>query len=139
MGRIAVNGPQQIQQRQASVVNSLLQAGRLARMVEVELMHPSVAYPVGTYLDDVLAGIWGDAAATARDPYRRALQRAHVTRLAALLATAADATDVRALARAQLATLSATANAAAGRTNDRVARAHLQDMRQRIDQTLNPR
>jgi hypothetical protein len=138
MGRIAVNGPQRVQQRQASVVGSLLQAGRLARMIEIELMHPGVAYPVGAYLDDVLSGVWGDAAVTARDPYRRALQRAHVARLTALLAEEGDATDVPALARAQLSGLGTTVTAAAARTNDRVARAHLEDVAHRIEEALNP-
>jgi hypothetical protein len=92
---------------------------------------------VSAYLDDVLAGVWGDAVVTARDPYRRALQRAHVARLIAML-TAEDTTDVKPLARAQLVSLRTTAQAAAGRTNDRVARAHLQDVVEVIDQALEP-
>jgi len=139
MTRISVNGPQRVQQRQASMVGSLLQAGRLARMIEIELMHPSVAYPVSAFMDDVMAGVWGDAAVTARDPYRRALQRAHVARLAALLASETDTTDVRPLARAQLTGLRGTLTAGAGRTNDRLARAHLQDLAQQIDQALSPK
>jgi hypothetical protein len=137
LGRIGGNGPQRIQQRQASVLNNMLQAGRLTRMVEIEQMHPTVAYPVSAYLDDVLAAVWGDAAVTARDPHRRALQRAHVTRLKAML-TAEDTTDVRPLARAQLVGLRASAQAAAGRTSDRVARAHLADVVELIDQALEP-
>jgi hypothetical protein len=137
MGRIGGNGAQRIQQRQATVLNQMLDSARLVRMSEIELSQPTVAYSVSAYLDDVMGGVWGEAAATARDPYRRALQRAHVTRLTTLL-RAGSGTDVRALARAQLTSLRTAARAAATRTTDRVARAHLEDVGKLIDQALDP-
>src|SRR5690606_38790257 len=82
--RFRVNGPERLQQRQATMVGSLLSAQRLGRMLTVETTHPQVAYPVNAYLDDLRAGIWGNAAQTSTDRYRRALQRAHVDRLVAL-------------------------------------------------------
>jgi hypothetical protein len=98
--------------------------------------HPTVAYSVSAYLDDVRNGVWGDAAATARDPYRRALQRAHVTRLTTLM-RGGGGTDVRALARAQLTGLRSSAMAAAGRSSG-VAKAHLEDVAKVIDLALEP-
>src|SRR5690606_34181124 len=112
-------------------------SGRLARMAELELTHAGVAYPVGEYLDDVRADVWGSAAVTARDAYRRALHRAHVARLVALLDSETDASDVRALARAQLVSVRAAANTAAGQTTG-VVRAHLRDIVERIDAALEP-
>jgi hypothetical protein len=135
--RIRIGGPQRLQQRQAGMVASLLSSARLTRMAELELTHPTVAWPVNAYLDDVRTAVWGNAAATARNAYRRALQRAHVAQLAALLNSEADASDVRALARAQLVDIRTRANAAAGQTTG-VARAHLRDIVERIDEVLEP-
>jgi hypothetical protein len=138
LSRIGAGGPQRLQQRQAAMLNSLLSNARLARMAELELTHADVAYPVRAYLDDVSAAVWQTPATTARDPYRRALQRAHVARLAALLVSETDATDIRPLARAQLTSLRQRVNAAAGATGDAVARAHLRDIVERIDAALDP-
>jgi hypothetical protein len=135
LSRIAVAGPQRLQQRQASMTNNLLSSQRLARMAQVEQTHPTVAYPVSAYLDDVRDAIWGNAAVTARSSYRRALHRAHVARLTALLASETDASDVRALARAQLVDLRARANAGAVQATG-VPRAHLRDIVERIDTEL---
>jgi hypothetical protein len=137
LDRIGTGGPQQLQQRQAAMVSSLLSSGRLARMAELELTHPGRAWPVGEYLDDVRSAVWGSAAVTARNAYRRALHRAHVARLTALLNSETDATDVRALARAQLVSVRAAANTAAGQATG-VARAHLRDIVERIDEALEP-
>jgi len=136
--RIRVNGPERLQQRQAMMVGSLLSAQRLGRMLTVETTHPQVAYPVSAYLDDLRSGIWGDAAQTSTDRYRRALQRAHVDRLVALYQAEDDRSDLRPLARAQLVQVRTLAGAAASRTSG-VARAHLQDIAQRVTAVLEPR
>ena len=139
LARISVGGPQQLQQRQAAVVAQLLSPARLTRMAQLELAGAADAWPVATYMDDVRTAVWENPATTARDSYRRALHRAHVARLAALVESATDASDVRPLARAQLVDLRARANAAAAASTDRVARAHLQDIAQRITTVLEPR
>ena len=162
LDRIPAGGPQVVQQRQAAVLNTLLSTNRLGRMVEVDLETPGIGYPVMEFLTDLRVAVWQDAAVTARDPYRRALQRAHVARLAALLTDPpaptgqgpggqgggqgqqqpqfnVGASDLRALARAQLTDIRANARAAASRASDSVARAHLLDVAERIDQALEPR
>ncbi|HEX6134359.1 MAG TPA: zinc-dependent metalloprotease [Longimicrobiales bacterium] len=137
LARISTGGPQVIQQRQAAMVNTLLSDARLRRLAAVELTDPAPAYPLAAYLADVRAAIWGSPGVTARNAYRRALQRAHVTRLAAMLNSETDSSDVRALARVQLTELrTAAGNAAAGATG--VARAHLLDIVERISQALDP-
>ncbi len=136
--RIRVNGPQRLQQRQAAMVNGLLATQRLARMLQVEATHPTVAYPVAAYLDDLRSAIWGDAARTAADTYRRALQRAHVERLIALMEAENDRSDIPPLVRAQLLQIRAVTNTAGPRTSG-IARAHLQDIAQRITEALEPR
>jgi hypothetical protein len=159
LDRIAVSGPQTVQQRQAAVLNSLLSTARLGRMAETQLESPAAAYPVSEFLADVRAAIWQDPLTTARDPYRRALQRAHVARLAALLVDPpaptqqqggqgggppgggqpqfnVGASDVRALARAELVEIR---RMAASATTDPVGRAHLLDIVERIRQALEPK
>ncbi|MEX2283567.1 MAG: zinc-dependent metalloprotease [Gemmatimonadota bacterium] len=156
LDRINTPGPQTIQQRQAAILTNLLSAARLGRMVENDLESPGVGYPVAEYLEDVRTAVWQDAAASARDPYRRALQRNHIARLAALLVDPppppspppgappqtppfnVGASDLRSLARAQLTELRTSVQVAAARTSDRVARAHLLDVRDRITQVLEP-
>jgi hypothetical protein len=135
-------GPGVIQQRQAAMVNSLLSTQRLGRMLDLQVTAGPTAYPVAEMLDDVRTSIWRDAAVTARDPYRRTLQRAHVTRLEALLnesAAAVAMSDVRPLARAQLVTIRSNAAASRTRVGDTVARAHLDDIVERISAALDPR
>ncbi len=162
LDRISTNGPQTVQQRQAAVLTSLLAANRLGRMVEIQLEWPGRGYPVDEYLDDLRSLVWREVAATARDPYRRALQRVHVARLSALLvdppAPAAapagggggggpqggapafnvGASDLRALARNQLTDLRTGVRSAQARSTDRVAQAHLQDIAERITAALEP-
>jgi len=156
-----VAGSHQISQRQAQVLGNVLSTARLGRLADAEVVAPANAYPVREFLNDVKRGVWKDAATTARNPYRRALQREHIDRLAGMLSDAPAAggqaggpgrnqgparnrfdlpnSDVRALVRAQLRELRSEANAAASRTGDAVARAHLNDIVQRIDTALDPK
>ncbi|MGH7504568.1 MAG: zinc-dependent metalloprotease, partial [Longimicrobiales bacterium] len=150
-------GFRDLSRRQSAVLSSLLSTQRLARMAEVEVTHPDDAYPLADYLDDVRSAVWRDAFTTARDPYRRTLQRAHVEELISLVfppEPSADddnedddsnppdptALDIAALARAQLGDVRREADAAANRMtgNDAagVARAHLRDVVERIDAAL---
>ena len=113
---------------------------------------------VGRNVDDpdlwVLTTRWEHVGA-----YRRALQRAHVERLAGLLnppppaegapafpgqpspaaqAAAVLRSDIGPLVRAELETVRATALAAARSTSDRVARAHFTDLATRAARALDP-
>jgi hypothetical protein len=159
LDRIGENGFTDLSRRQASVLGSLLSPQRLSRMAELEVTYPTTAYALADYLGAVRLAVWASPATTARDPYRRSLQRAHVERLALLVHPpepeedegpgggggpgGGDPPDVRAfdvtaLARAQLVDIRRSAEAAAGATSNTVARAHLRDIVERIDAALEP-
>jgi hypothetical protein len=150
-------GVNQIQSRQASVLRTMLSAGRIGRLAEAEVLSPSEAYPVREFLDDIRSSVWQDMSVSARNPYRRALQREHIARLSALLNDAPAApgaapapapagrnrfdigtSDVRPLVRAQLVQLRADARTRAAGAADATARAHLNDIVERIDRALDP-
>jgi hypothetical protein len=146
---------ERIRSRQVSALNALLDPGRLQRLIESELFDDD-AYPLVAYLDDVKDGVWAELdAAGPIDTYRRNLQRAHLERLEWLMTEEPPAppaflgnqvtrvnvsqSDIRPLARAQLAALRAASQTAAGRTSDRVTRAHLEDVVARIEVVLEGR
>jgi hypothetical protein len=100
------------------------------------------AYPVAAYLADVRRALW----AGAPDANRRALQRAYVDGLAALLVPAAGdppgalaRTDVPALARGELAAVRDAARRAAAAAALEPRRAHSADLVARVDAALAPR
>jgi len=116
----------------------------MQRMSESEVFDAD-AYPLATYLDDLRAGVFSELdSGEAIDPYRRNLQRAYIERLEYLMTEEPPAppaafgnsitrvdvsqSDIRPLARAQLDEIAQDSRRAAGRTNDRVTRAHLEDL-----------
>jgi hypothetical protein len=155
-------GPQAdaaVAERQAQVMADLLDAARMARMAALHARaeaHAEAragvgagaggapagspdAYPVAAYLADLRRALWGGAP----DANRRALQRAYVDRLAALLAPAADGaagalarTDVPALARGELAAVRDAARRAAAAAPPGARRAHWADLAARVDAAL---
>ncbi|MGH7483361.1 MAG: zinc-dependent metalloprotease [Longimicrobiales bacterium] len=147
IGRQA-GGFEQLSSLQARVLGSLLEPRLLARVAELEASGVPDAYPLAALLDDVEAVVWLDPAATSRDPYRRALQRAHVGDLAALMIEEPEEgqddgpdisrSDIRPLVRQQLEELRAEATVAAARVGDGVARAHLLDIAERVQRVLDP-
>ena len=144
IARVPGGGFEMVSRRQASVLGSLLDARRLGRLIELEATDPGDAYPLDAYLEDVRRAVWRDPAVTARDRYRRALQRAHLEELEALMseqpsggaAPDVSRSDIQPLVRAQLREIEAAARAAAGRARDGVARAHLTDIAERVGEML---
>ena len=138
---------------QSSVLNQLLSTTRMATLAELEVTEPQDAYPLVEFLDDVRAAVWEDLErVTAIGPYRRALQRAYLERMATFMTDAPAAptpffatgpnvgtSDIRPLVREQLRALrddiSQRLNRRAGH---RVTEAHLMDVRVRIDAILDP-
>ncbi|MGH7477770.1 MAG: zinc-dependent metalloprotease, partial [Longimicrobiales bacterium] len=147
LSRIGGSGFEQLSRRQAAVLATLLDARRLARMADLEVSQPG-AYPLAAYLGDLRDAVWGALAVTARDPYRRALQRAYIEELEQLMteepegmsflgpAPDVSRSDIRPLARAQLRGLRAAAQTATAQTPAGIARAHLEDIVDRIDRIL---
>lgn len=153
IARVEGGGFEELSRRQASVLAQLMDERRLTRVAELEVVQPDDAYPLAELLDDIRAAIWLDPAATAADPYRRALQRAHLEGLERLMTEDPEEeespessflgpqpdlsrSDVRPLIRAQLRDLRVTVGDAAANTDDRVARAHLEDVVERINGIL---
>lgn len=133
--RIESNGAvERLRGRQASVLNGVLNTGRMQRLVEAESVD-GVAnpYTLTEMMGDVTRGVWTELseARPVIDAHRRALQRAHLERLKALLeddAAGVSQSDVRAAARAQLKSIRADAQRVAGRSGDEAARQHLDDV-----------
>ena len=72
--------------RQATVITALLNAGRLGRLADSEVLEGAKAYPVAEYLADVKRAVWGTATAVPElDAGRRTMHRVYLERLEALI------------------------------------------------------
>jgi hypothetical protein len=139
------------------VLSNLLSSARFNRLVEQEALDSAAAYAPTDFLADVRKGIWKelDSPQVRIDPYRRNLQRAYLDQvntkvnanpapvpaglppeLAGLFASSGDE---RPLYRAELQRLSAAVVAAMEKASDRETRAHLEDSRNQIEKSLNPK
>ncbi|HEU0055406.1 MAG TPA: zinc-dependent metalloprotease, partial [Longimicrobium sp.] len=143
---------------QAGVVAVLLDARRLDRLAMGQRMSAS-AYPLPEYLDDLHRVVWSGRAP---DANLRAMQRVYLDRLEALVSPPAppqgpqmmgegggappspllaplnvERSDLPALARSQLRTIRAEAQASAAATSG-VQRAHWNDVVARVDAILDP-
>jgi hypothetical protein len=149
--RIGVSALDAVSRQQARVLASVLDARRLARMAEIEVTSPGLAYPLVAYLDDLRRSVLGPLPASASDPHRRALHRAYIEEVATLMteeprampflgaAPSLARSDVRPLLRAQLRQIRTDAGAAARRAPDAMSRAHLEDLAERITLLLDDR
>jgi hypothetical protein len=149
---------------QSSILNALLGNqgyGKMDRMAEYESMaKPGTAYSVTEFLGDVRSGVFSELPKGEKvDVYRRALQRAYVEALNNKLnpPTAAPAaaggrggggarggarglnpklSDVPAVVRNELKELDREIQDAASKTQDKMTKAHLDDLRKRIADAL---
>ncbi len=130
-----------IRQLQASVLARVLDPARLQRMTE-QAAYGGDGYPAAELLADVRGAVWGELARGAPiDPWRRALQRAHVERLIALAApgdAAARGVDMATAEAPPLARRELTLLDAAIRVRgDAATAAHLADIKARIAKALD--
>jgi uncharacterized protein (UPF0262 family) len=129
-----------VRTNQQRVLNSLLSAPRLARLVEEETIDGKSAYAAVEFLRDVRTGIWRELAGAQPvkvDAYRRNLQRAYVQTLGDRVSAKTPATDdSRALFRGELRAVDAEIKTALARTTDRLTRLHLEDVRDQIAKAL---
>ncbi|WP_224482821.1 zinc-dependent metalloprotease [Robertkochia aurantiaca] len=136
---------------QTRTLNNLLDFGRLARIIENEALYGDEAYSLEEMMSELRGGLFSELRrGETIDTYRRNLQRAYVERLGYLLqeeqeqsrrtASEIDASqsDIRAISRAELNTLRSLVSNAINRTNDTMSKYHLRDLRDRIDETLDP-
>jgi hypothetical protein len=161
--KIEVEGAlRRINGAQTAVLGTLLNDRRMERMIEFPALakSPADAYPLSEMLADVRAGVWTELGQTrvTIEPFRRELQRSWFNlarnklnptplvlppgappQLAQLFGPARATSDVRSLFRSELRAVQNEARAAIPRATNRETRAHLEDIRDQIDQLLNPR
>jgi hypothetical protein len=162
----ALIGPSGLPARQVAVLNNVMSNARLGRLEAIEKFDATKAWPVAEYLGEVKRLIWQTPQGLSPDANRRALQRAYVTRLAAIVnppapgpaaAGAAPAaappappgpflapvnlaqSDLPALSRAQLRAIQQSAKAAAATATTPVLKAHWSDIADRVADVLEPR
>ena len=142
---------------QARTLNNILDAGRMARMIENETLNgSSKAYTLVNMMSDLRKGVWSEIySGRSIDTYRRNLQRAHLDRLDYLLNKASDQrgfnrgylkrsgitinqSDVKSVVRGELKRLQRDAKRAMNSGNT-LRRYHLQDVVDRIDMILEPK
>lgn len=142
---------------QVNNLNSILEWGRLGRVIENEAISGKNAYTMIELFDDLRSGIWTElAAGRTIDVHRRSLQRAHLERLELLLTgnepnlpaqfrafagpqINASQSDIRPMARGELKILQKQIASAIPRTADRLSKLHLEDTLERIKMVLEPK
>ena len=132
---------ERIRAGQARVLRSLLDAGRIRRLVEQETIDGDDAYSATDFLADLRAGLWAelDAPDVRIDAWRRNVQRVYLDLIDGQLNGRQPARgDVRPFLRGELRALDRTVGAAVARVADRATRLHLEDVRDTIASTLDP-
>jgi hypothetical protein len=154
-----VGAIERIHNAQNSILNTLLNSGRFARLVEQQTLDGNLAYSPVEFLATVRRGLWKelDAPAVKIDTYRRELQRSYLQAVNGKLNPAPAAAaivpagnfgggrraptsgDEKPLYRAELRSLNAAISAALAKTTDRETKAHLEASKDEIAKILDPK
>jgi len=156
--RIEYSGSiERVRALQERTLKNLLSLGKMARLVENEVLNGSSAFKLTDLTKTVRNSIWKElSSGTKIDAYRRNLQRAHIDRLTYLMsadsqkkrrggsyvkstAVNTSQSDIRAVIRAELNTLKTLVNRRVRRTSDSMTNIHLKDVKQRIEAILDPK
>ncbi len=132
---------ERIRSSQARVLRTLLNPGRIRRLVEQEAIDGDAAYAATDFLADLRAGLWAeiDSPDVRIDAWRRNVQRAYLELIDGRLnGRQAAGGDVRPFLRGELRAIDRTVGAALERSADRATRLHLEDVRDTIARTLDP-
>ncbi|MHA7830591.1 MAG: zinc-dependent metalloprotease [Flagellimonas sp.] len=148
---------ERIRATQERYLNTMLQLGKLARIIENETLNGDEAYGLVEMMHDLRSGIWSETrSGNTIDTYRRNLQKAHIDRLEYLMTADSQGkqpdfggyrkstpintsqSDIRSVARAELNNLKRDIRSGLGRISDTMSRYHLQDALERIDLILEP-
>ncbi len=143
---------------QDNVLQRLLNARTLGKLVDAESTLGKEAYRIPDLLSDLQKGIWTELSSRKPiDVYRRQLQKTYVTAMDNLLNPAEsrpatggvtftfgplvdnDKTDVKSAVRAHLTSLKSKVAAAASNSRDAMTKAHLREMEARMEKALNPK
>ncbi len=126
---------------QARVLRSLLNAGRIRRLVEQEAIDGDAAYAATDFLAELRAGLWAelDAPDVRIDAWRRNVQRVYLELIDGQLnGRQAARGDVRPFVRGELRALDRAIDASFARVSDRATRLHLEDVQDEIARALDP-
>lgn len=142
---------ERLRRTQERTLYSLLDFGRMARIIENEALNGNNAYSLTAMMRDLRNGIFSELnTGRSISIYRRNLQRSYVNRMEYLMtkeqtgnrnrtAVAVNQSDIRPVVRGELNALNRSINTAIRRTSDTRSRYHLQDLSARIDLILNPK
>ncbi|MDP1762698.1 MAG: zinc-dependent metalloprotease [Sediminibacterium sp.] len=149
---------ERIQGIQTATINSLLDGQRLFRLVASANRFGTGTYAIDEFFGDVKKGVWSELTTKKTiDPYRRNLQKAYAEKLIDLVAPPPTTgtmlffnfggpapvniknTDVSSVVKGELRSLQSAINAAIPGTTDALSKYHLQDVRDRIKQALDPK
>jgi hypothetical protein len=143
---------------QSATLNRLTSSATLNKLFRFEAENPLKAYTATEMLTDLRKGIWSEL--TSKQPiniYRRNLQKAYIESITRLAGSdsgggivislggsisssgSSRTTDAVSIAKAQLRTLAGEIRTALPLYKDAASRAHLQDVLDRINQTLDPK
>jgi hypothetical protein len=161
LGRIEnVGTVERMRRLQVGVLNNVLQAGRMQRLIEAEARFGDGTYSLTEMMADVRSGVWTELRAGGSiDTYRRNLQRGHLERLDGLMNGDGPSgptssfpgldeyftnvnlpqSDIRAVVRGELETLQREIRNRLGAGTSRMTRLHLQDSLARIESILHPK
>lgn len=142
---------------QARVLTTLLNNGRLNRLLEQEAIASAAAYPLASMLDDLRRGIWAEiyTGSPDADAFRRELQSDLLSQIDTKLNPPAPtpgpstqvffgtppqplSDDAKSHLRGTLSTLRTDIQRAIPRTSDRPTRLHLEGAVHRINEILDP-
>ena len=150
LSRIEPEGTvERINGQQMRVLASLMNAGRLNRLIEFRALYDNGArmYGVADLMADLRDGIWDSymgSGSVEVDVYRRNLQRGKLEMMRTLLHPVADGddppepvlSDVRPVVRAELVWLQGTLDGALNRAGDDMTRMHIQDLQVEVARAL---
>jgi hypothetical protein len=154
LSRIAESGVlDNLGRTQSRWLGSLMEGGRLKRIIEQEAMIGQKAYTLSNLMDDTYAGVFNELRTGSNiDVYRRNLQRAYVEQIGDLIESESTLsfgrngisisstanTDIPAYGRAQLKKIrSAASRRSSSVSLDNATRIHLEDLIARIDEILD--
>ena len=124
---------------QKRYLNSLFDKSRTDRLMEAQATEGDKAYALTDLFADVQNGIWSELKSSeAIDAYRRNLQRAYIQKMASLMKSTEDQSDVKAVVRFMLKRLIKEINTNITKQSNPISSFHLEDILERIDEILNP-
>jgi hypothetical protein len=154
-----------IERAQGSILTSLLNDGRMSRLVEYQALaeNQDAAYSLGEMLGDLRKGVWAEvyAGSPKIDAYRRALQRTYVEQIGRKIrpprenaqaggfpgggqgrgpqAPPPNEGEIKNMLRGELRDLDKELASATDKAGDRETRLHLEGIRAQIKEILEPK